>query len=95
MHCKFDKLLLTYKLCHLRKNTKNSDTRKIAVIIQKLEQYHFYCRVMGRKDADGMANSVDPDQTAPRSSLIWVCTVCPLFAQTCLSENLGSLRYFH
>ena len=25
-------------------------------------------------DADGMANSVDPDQ---RSSLIWVCTVCP------------------
>ena len=29
------------------------------------------------KDADGMANSVDSDQTAPRSSLIWVCTVCP------------------
>ena len=28
-------------------------------------------------DADGMANSVDPDQTAPRSSLIWVCTVYP------------------
>ena len=26
------------------------------------------------KDADRMANSVDPDQT--RSSLIWVCTVC-------------------
>ena len=24
-------------------------------------------------DADGMANSVAPDQTAP----IWVCTVCP------------------
>ena len=24
-----------------------------------------------------MANSVDPDQTAPRSSLIWICTVCP------------------
>ena len=30
---------------------------------------------MSPKDADGMANSVDPDQT--RSSLIWVCTVCP------------------
>ena len=27
------------------------------------------------KDADGMANSVNPDQT--KSSLIWVCTVCP------------------
>ena len=32
---------------------------------------------MSPNDADGMANSVDPDQTAPRSSLIWVCTVCP------------------
>ena len=29
---------------------------------------------MSPNDADGMANSVDPDQ---RSSLIWVCTVCP------------------
>ena len=77
MHCKFDKLLLTYKLCHLCKNTKSSDIRKIAVIILKLEQYHFYYRVMGRKDADGIANSVDPDQTAPRSSLSWVYTVCP------------------
>ena len=29
------------------------------------------------KGADGMTNSVDLDQTAPkRSSLIWVCTVC-------------------
>ena len=26
--------------------------------------------------ADGMANSVDPDQTAPKSNLIWVYTVC-------------------
>ena len=31
----------------------------------------FYRRVMCPKDADGMANSVDPDH------LIWVCTVCP------------------
>ena len=30
---------------------------------------------MSPKDADGMANSVDSDQT--RSSLIWVYTVCP------------------
>ena len=34
-------------------------------------------RVLSPNDADGMANSVDPDQTAPRSSLIWVCTVRP------------------
>ena len=37
-----------------------------------------YHRVMS---PDGMANSVDSDQTAPLgavySSLIWVCTVCP------------------
>ena len=34
---------------------------------------------MQPKDVDGMANSVDPAQTAP-------------FIQTCLSETLGSLR---
>ena len=42
----------------------------------------FYHGVMGPKDADIMANSVDSDQTAPS-----------LFAQTYLSENLGSLEY--
>ena len=31
-----------------------------------------YHRVISRNDADGIANSVDPDQTA-----LWVCTVCP------------------
>ena len=45
-----------------------------------------YHKVMSPNDADGMANSVDPDQTAPRSE-------SALFAQTCLSENLGKLRY--
>ena len=34
-----------------------------------------YHRVMSPNNADGMANSVDPDQTA--QSVIWVCTVCP------------------
>ena len=28
------------------------------------------------KCADGNANTVHPDQTAPWSSLIWVCTFC-------------------
>ena len=37
-----------------------------------------YHRVMSPNDADGMANSVDSDQTAPLAYL---------------SENLGSLRY--
>ena len=31
-------------------------------------------KILGRNIS---ANSVDPDQTAPRSSLIWVCTICP------------------
>ena len=46
---------------------------------------------MRPKDADGNANSVDPDQTAPLEA-VW--SESALFAQTSLSENLGSLRYF-
>ena len=45
---------------------------------------------MSPNDADGMANSVDPDQTAPLGA-VWSGSA--LFAQTYLSENLGSLRY--
>ena len=51
---------------------KNSDTQTIAVIILNVEQCGFYYRSIHSKDADRMANSVDPDQTAP----IWVYTVC-------------------
>ena len=43
---------------------------------------------MSPNDADGMANSVDPDQTAPLGA--WSGSA--LFAQAYLSENLGSLR---
>ena len=42
---------------------------------------------MSPNDADGMANSVDPDQTAPPGA------GSALFAQPYLPENLGSLRY--
>ena len=42
------------------------------------------------KDADGIANSVDPDQTAPLGA-VWSGST--LFAQAYLSEKLGSLRY--
>ena len=48
-----------------------------------------YRRVLSPNDADGMANSVDPDQTA---SLGAVWSASALFAQTYLSKNLGSLR---
>ena len=49
-----------------------------------------YLRVMSPNDADGMANSVDPDQTAPLGA-VWSGSA--LFAQAYLSKNLGSLRY--
>ena len=42
-----------------------------------------YHRQMSPNDADGMANSVDPDQTGSA-----------LFAQSYLSENLGSLQCY-
>ena len=45
---------------------------------------------MHPKDAEGIANSVDPDQTAPVGA-VWSGSA--LFAQTCLSENLGRLKY--
>ena len=41
--------------------------------------------------AEGVANSVDPDQIAPPLGTVW--SGSKLFAQACLSENLGSLQY--
>ena len=41
------------------------------------------------QDADGLANSDDPDQTAPLGA-VWSGSA--LLAQTYLSENLGLLR---
>ena len=49
-----------------------------------------YHRVLSQNETDGMANSVDPDQTAPPGA-VWSGSA--LFAQAYLSENLGSLRY--
>ena len=75
---------------------KTRTPKTSAVIIWKFEQDGFNIRVMHSKDADGIANSVDPDQTAPlgavRSSLGAVWYGSALFAQAYLSENLGSLR---
>ena len=53
---------------------------KFAVIILKVEQRGFTIAKCVPKDVDGIANSVDPDQTAPRG--------LPY-----LSENLGTIRY--
>ena len=47
---------------------------------------------MRPKDAEGIANSIDPDQTAP-APLGAVWSGSALFAQAYLSEKLGSLQY--
>ena len=65
-------------LLYYCKNPKYSDTQKICYNHPKIWTRWLYQRVMHPKDAAGIANSVDPD---PGSAL---------FAQTYLSENLGS-----
>ena len=73
---------------YYRKTSKNSDTRKNYSNNPKIWLIWIFHRVMRPTDADGIANSVDPDQTAPLGA-IWSGST--LFAQTHLSENLGSL----
>ena len=46
---------------------------------------------MHPKDAERIANSVNPDQTAPLGA-VWSGSA--LFAQAWLSENSGKLRYY-
>ena len=92
------------------KNPKYSDTRKICCNHPKIQTRLFYRRVMHPKDADGMANSEDPDQTARRngkqwrpwsdcscssmSSLIWVYTVCLDLPVRKLRIIMVIVRYF-
>ena len=60
-----------------RKIPKFWDAKIFAIIYLKFKQKKPNFRELRQNDANGIANSEDPDQTAPRSSLIWVCTVCP------------------
>ena len=50
-----------------------------------------YHRIRSQKDADRMANSVDPDQT--RSSLIWNYTICPDLSVRKLQDHYGIMVY--
>ena len=52
-----------------RKFPKYSDTQIICCNHSKIWTIWLCHRVMSPNDADGMANSVDPDQTAPQSDL--------------------------
>ena len=61
-----------------RKVPKFSDARKLCCNVPKIQTKRPYLRVFCQKDLNEIANSEDPDQTAPLgSSLIWVCTVWP------------------
>ena len=70
-----------------RKFPKYSDTPKICCNYPKNWTRWLFLRVMHPKDAEGIANSVDPDQTAPLGA-VWSGSA--LFAQACPSENLGN-----
>ena len=77
----FMSLLEDIQVLHYRKIITIRTPEKIAVITLKIEQGGFTNRICP-KDVDWMANSVDPDQNAPRSSLIraytdWPRSVCP------------------
>ena len=72
-----------------RKKSKYSDTSKICFNHPKIWTRWLFQNVMHPKDAAGIANSADPDQTAPLGA-VWSGSA--LFAQAYLSENLGSLR---
>ena len=64
--------LRSFLYMYYRKFPKYLETPKICCNHPKSwTRWHFF-RVMHPKDAEGIANSVDPDQTAP----IWICTVC-------------------
>ena len=71
---------LTPGVIKIKKNLMGEKAKIITVTVFKSELF-FPSTVVLPKDADGMANCVDSDQTAPfRSSLIWVCTVCSVLA---------------
>ena len=62
----------------------------IAIIVLKIEKVWCNIALMHPKDADGMANSVDPDQTAS-SEAVWSWSA--LFAETYLSQYIEFVRY--
>ena len=82
---------LIFSTLEYRKFPKYSDTRKICCNHSKIWTMWLYHRVMSPNNADGMANSVDPDKKAPLGA-VWSGSA--LFAQAYLCENLGSLWYF-
>ena len=74
---------------------KFSDARNLCCNLPKIQTKRPNLRDFPQRDANGIVNSEDPDQTAPLGAapLGAVGSWSALFSQTYLSENLGSLRY--
>ena len=77
--------------CYYSKVPKFSDTKKLCCNLPKIQIMEPNLRVFRQKDANGITNSEDPDQTAPLGA-VWSGSA--LFPQTYLSLNLCSLRYY-
>ena len=56
---------------------KFSYTKIVRCKLPKIQTKRPNLSLLCQNGAKGIANNEDPDQTAPRNSLIWVCTVCP------------------
>ena len=74
-----------------RKNSKIWDTSNNCHNCPKNRKGWCNIAIMHPKDADGMANSEDPDQTAS-SEAVWSWSA--LFAETYLSQYIEFVRYF-
>ena len=72
------------KKSYYRKVPKFSDTRKLCCELPKMQTKRPNHRIFCPWDVNGIANSEDPDQTAPRGA-VWSGSA--LFAQTYLSKN--------
>ena len=61
----FDEHLVVFQQQVYRKVPKFLDPRKLCCKLPKIQEKRPKLRVFHQKDADGIANSEDPDQTAP------------------------------
>ena len=75
---------------YYRKVPKFSNVRKLCCNQPKIQTKRPNLKGILSKHANGIANIEDPGQTTPLGT-VW--SGSPLFAQTYLSEKLGSLGY--
>ena len=84
-----------------REIPKFSDARKLCCNVPKIQTKSQNVRVFRHKDANGIANSEDPDQTAPLGALsMWPAWLAQLIVCLGLRSGLhrfitGSGPFFH